>query len=420
MLSLLVFVFASSVGTIYGTPIPDPDACVMAADKTLDIPACNAAIAAETEPRIKAELLYRRADFRNDSDDYVSRQAALADLNAAVALDPGNWHALHERAFTLNDIGDYAGAERDLSAMVKYTPENAGLYQERALSRLLLGNLQGAFEDRDRESQLRPDNEADLAARAYALMWLGRFDEARANLQSAQAMTSKSGNPDAIKASARDMTALTLWTNVSGDAAASKKACNAADASGDYSGPALIGDCTRAFLDANTPRDRAAMLTDRATAWLIGRHDEDNYLTDARIAVRLDPTDPLWRSNLGFAYIRAKHSTAAIDEFNVSIAAKPDFVNYAGRAEAKFNIGDYDGASADALKSIAYKPNEIAYLVLGDLAEEKGDMAAAKQHWLDAYKSGERDDDLKERFEKAGVSWPPPDDSPKVPAPPSP
>jgi tetratricopeptide (TPR) repeat protein len=101
------------------------------------------------------------------------------------------------------------------------------------------------------------------------------------------------------------------------------------------------------------------------------------------------------------------HPVAAVRAFDMAIAAEPDFANYAGRAQAKFNAGDFDGAEADANKSVSYSPNRIAYTILGDVAYARTKtFDKAKAYWWQAYNSGPPDDGLVRRLTAAGVAIP--------------
>lgn len=132
------------------------------------------------------------------------------------------------------------------------------------------------------------------------------------------------------------------------------------------------------------------------------------------MAAALDPDNPNTHTNLAFAYMRDRHSTGAIWEFDRSIAIKPTFTAYAGRASAKYNLHDLDGAFADAKKSFEIEPNMLALWVLGDVVYEKSkSYDEAKSFWIGAYRLGSRDDRLIQRLKDAGVPIPPPEDAPK-------
>ena len=98
--------------------------------------------------------------------------AALADLDKAVAFDPNNVAARQERAYTNNDLGNYAEALADLDASAALGIATKRLFQERALSRMKLGDIAGAIADRDRVLALAPEDGVALNARADNLLSL--------------------------------------------------------------------------------------------------------------------------------------------------------------------------------------------------------------------------------------------------------
>ena len=99
---------------------------------------------------------------------------------------------------------------------------------------------------------------------------------------------------------------------------------------------------------------------------------------------------------------------AAIPLFEKSIAAEPAFYNYAGLASAKLNTGDLDGAEAAARKSNEMHKNDVAMLVLGDVAYARTKKYdAAKAFWIEAYTLGDHGDDVLARLKDAGVPVPP-------------
>lgn len=391
---------------------PDPAGCAdYAANKSGGDAACDAAIAKESDPTAKSVMLFRRAYMEDAAGDFAKYPKALADLDAAIKLWPENFLALHERAYLHNEYGHWREAEKDLDVQIRLKPGLADGYVERALARFKLGALDGMTEDADAAVMLAPAKPGNYILRARAALWHGRFDAARADLDKAQALAGPAGDGGTAQQAEKLRAQMAAWTKRSANPDA-QAACREADEKGDYSAEGLIGDCTRAFLDARTPKDRADMLTDRAMAWLMGPGDEDQSTADSAMAAAIDPSDTNL-SNLGFAYMRVRHSSAAIEQFDRSIALKPDFYNYAGRASAKSNVGDYDGAIADAKASLAIRNNDLALIVEGDAvyAQTKS-YDKAKPFWIAAWRAGGRDDGIKERLKEAGVPVPPPDGAP--------
>jgi|GEM_PF-1418916 len=404
----VLFVLLATLAAV-AEDAPNPAGCAGFAKNTTGSDAdCDSAIAKEKDPKAKSVMLFRRAYVEDAAGNFATYPKALADLDEAIGLWPDNISALHERAYLYNEYGRWTEAQADLDRQINLDPNVAGSYQERAMARFHLGDLKGLYEDRDRELLLAPNAQGYLA-RADANMWLGSFDAARRDIAEAVKMAKGNETQGVSDAAKKAGERLDLLTRTSGTGA---RNCEAATKANDFKRANLIGDCTRAFLDAATPQDRAYALTSRSTAWLVAASDEDASLDDSIVAAGIDPSASNL-SNLGFAYIRGRHSTGATWVFDRSIALEPSFVNHGGRAIARFNIGDVEGAFQDAKKSFELKPNEIALTVLGDCFHAKEHAYDhAKTFWINAYRMGDRDDGLIARLKDAGVPIPPPDDVP--------
>jgi tetratricopeptide (TPR) repeat protein len=380
-------------------------------DKPCTLPAATEAGSAEARACEKAivladrtgraQLLAQRGYAWNEKNNAL---AALPDLDAAVAADPDNIAARQERAFTNNDLGNYAEGLADLDAAAAHGVASARLFTERALSRSRLGDIKGAVADRDRVIAITPDDAQAFLARAGDLLWLGRFADARADLDRADAIAAKSGDAELKQSIDSRRAAVALWST--GAAANPESVCRATDTDAELRAPTLIATCTAAFLAAPTGKAKAEMLTIRSMAWMIARQDEASGTVDRQMAVALDPGNPDLRANLGASYVSAHHSWAAEREFDRSLAIKENWPALAGRAAARYNLGNPDGAFADAKRSFEIKPNELALTVLGDLLHDKKDDKAAKLYWMGAWQLGDRDDGLLARLKSIGVTDP--------------
>jgi tetratricopeptide (TPR) repeat protein len=388
---------------------PDPAGCANYREIKTGVAdsECDAAIASETDPRAKSMMLFRRAYIKDATGNFANYDSAIADLTEAIKLAPDNDAAYHERAYLYNELGRWTDALHDIDRSIELRPTDPKGYQERALTRFMLGDLQGTFRDRDTKFKLQPSDAGALLARAWAELWIGNFDAVKQDVDDADKLI-QSGDSASVEFASSIRKELAAWQTRSGASSPPNAACQEADKQKAYDRPGVIGDCSRAFLDAADPKTKAGILTVRAIAWTVALQDEDASTADKQIAVALDPENGGWHSNLGFAYLNAAHSVAAVQEFNRSIKIEPSFYAYAGRAAAYSNLGKYDEAASDAKRSLEMKPNEVALTVLGDIAFEKlKDQKAAAEYWLDAYSLGDRDDGLKARLAKVGVSWPP-------------
>jgi tetratricopeptide (TPR) repeat protein len=394
-----VLVWSSAAFADDAPPQPAPGPCdTYTADA---VATCDAAIASAADDKVKSALLAHRAYAKDVAKGTAAFRDVLADLDQALALDPVNLDARHERAFVYDSVGRWKEAEADLDFQIRMLPNEASGYRERALSRFNLGNLQGAFEDRDAEVRFAPSASA-LLGRAHAAMWLGRFDAAEQDIGAARKLGA--GNANAEAAASRLSAELTFWRSTSPQGA---KACDPSKGQLNPNNSFLIGDCTRRFLTAPSPRDKAEALSARSLAWITGANDVVAFIEDSAIAVTFDPANPNLRSNLGFAYIRLNRPAPALAQFDAAIAVSPDYTDYAGRAQARFGLGDLDGAESDANASMAYQPNRIALTVLGDISyvrTKKFDKA--KEYWMQAYTGGPPDAGLVRRLTAAGVTLP--------------
>jgi tetratricopeptide (TPR) repeat protein len=366
---------------------------------------CSSAIQSERDPSKRAELHFRRAYVLNEQRAY---ERALEDLNAACALVPHHAAYLRERGYTLNSLGRYRDALVDLDEDARLEPGKAEVYTERALTRTRLGDWAGALADRDREVQLNPKSASTRVARARARLWLGQFDEARADLKTAAALLKANpGGAEEVEFFEGVSAQLAAWTHHSDgrDPAAN---CGPAGEGADpaFAEPTLIGDCTLAFLRAKSPQQKAEALTTRAIAWLVARQSQHDATNDYEAAVALEPANPDRHTNLGFGYIQERHSWGARQEFDRSIEIRRTWLALAGRASAHYNLREPELALTDANESMAIRPNELALLILGDLAKDRQQDAEARRFWMGAYALGERDDGLVQRLKSVGVEDP--------------
>jgi len=382
------------------TPI-ETTACPIGASVTHDQAwhsACDAAIAAATDPRLKAELLYRSAYAHNEHEGYFDAERALQE---ATRLDPGHAPAWGELSYTENALGNYAPAEQAADRALALAPDRVQAYVERGMARHYQGNLEGAYADRDWLARRQPDDADARIGRAIDALWLGRFDQAAADLDAAAPHARDDAQRQRIE---RWRRLLGLLRTRSG-AVDPTSICVWPDNADDVRRPGFIGDCTAAFLAETRPARRADFLTFRSLAWLAAE-DSEAATGDRALAAALDPGDPDRHVNLGFAYLSAHHSWAASREFDRALAIRESWTGLAGRASAKYNLHDPAGAFADARRSFEIEPNQLALIVLGDLAHDRGDAEHAKSYWMAAYHLGSRDDGLIERLRSVGIDHP--------------
>lgn len=398
------FLLAGLAGAASGAEIAEQPCAVEGDRKSAEWrSACDAAISQEKDPRRLARLLFGRAHAAVDQYQY---DPAIVDLDAAIVADPDCAECRHERAYLQAELGNYARAISDLDHEIRLTPQAANAFAERGFARTFNGDLAGAYQDHAKHLELKPDSVSALIARGEAALWLGRFDDADADALLAQSRA-KAIRDEKSQARATELSEdiQLLRTPSRGAKAGRCELPDELDATGDK---ALIGDCTRAFLDAKTGAAKADALTTRSTAWTVLRSSPDNGAVDLRVAAGLDPGNHFRYINLGYAYLMSRHSWAAAREFDRALALEKSAAALAGRAGARWNLGDLKGAETDALASMEIEPNEAAAGVLGDLAFDAGDRESAREFYLAIFRGGSRDDRLMERLKELGVTDPAP------------
>lgn len=149
--------------------------------------------------RLKAWVYNRRGELASDRAAELHRAgkaeeaaqadaAALADFDESVNLNDRRWRAVHNRAVSLAQKGDYEAALRDFNATLALFPNYPNAWLNRAELQVLLLNYEAALADYNRVLQLDPRSVDALAGRANALYRLERANEALADYNRAIAL----------------------------------------------------------------------------------------------------------------------------------------------------------------------------------------------------------------------------------------
>ena len=358
---------------------------------------CAAAIAA-ARPVERARLLYDRAFAHNEQGDAA---AALVDLDRALAVDPRNRAARRERAYSRDLLGDFAGARADLDRALALGGEPVTLFKERAIALHGLGDIAGALADRSRVIAHIPYDAVAVAERGAEYLWIGRFADAEADFDHADKLAT---DDDARGRIAALRTRLADWRD--GAAHDADAACRTAGKHRRFDAQHLAATCSAAFLAARAPAERAELLDIRARAWAASG-DADAARADWQMAAAIAPGDARWQADLGYADVAAEQHEAARRAFDRALAVAPrDAAALAGRAAANYSLHAIRAAFADAKRSIAVQENAAAYIVLGDIAQDRHDTDAAKDYWMQAYSLGEHSEELLVRLEDVGIDEP--------------
>ena len=113
-----------------------------------------------------AAYFVRFGTYKLDACDY---DAAIANYDRAIALEPSDADAYHNRGIAKDAQGDYAGAIADFDRAIALDPDDADSYHNRGVAKAEQGDYAGAIADYDRVVALDPDNVAVLEDRAVAI-----------------------------------------------------------------------------------------------------------------------------------------------------------------------------------------------------------------------------------------------------------
>lgn len=167
-----------------------------------DVAACaqvrnhDAAIAGCTRviEDLKQKPKGRAAAHYNRGNAYAAKgghDAAIADYDEAIRLDPKNASAYNNRGSAKNDKGDGEAALADFSAAIKHNARYASAYFNRANARAARGEAEPALKDYDVALKYDGRNVNARIARGALLLAGGATAKARADMRQAVALDRK-------------------------------------------------------------------------------------------------------------------------------------------------------------------------------------------------------------------------------------
>ncbi len=156
LISLFVLVFASGL-PVWGQPVNDAERCATASDLQERLQDCSAAI--ESSQLSNADLamtFYNRGYAYQSSGNY---DAAIADYDQAVRLDPAFSLGFYARAAANYEKNNYGQAIRDYDEAIRLNPDFAFAYEGRGYARFLLGQFTAAQADFAKVLELTPGHQ---------------------------------------------------------------------------------------------------------------------------------------------------------------------------------------------------------------------------------------------------------------------
>lgn len=151
-------------------------------------------------PAMKARLYNRRAAFHRHKRDFKS---ALADSNAALALEARDPGALNDRGLAHLDLRDTGRALADFNAALALKPDYATALANRALCHAYAERYDLAVADMDRAIALEPGQARFFHNRALFHLFAENYDFAEADAVRALRLAPGIGNAELFLKQAR-------------------------------------------------------------------------------------------------------------------------------------------------------------------------------------------------------------------------
>ncbi len=155
----------------------DAEICVFGTGvRSLDIAVCGRALRRNDLSHLdRSSVLTARGRAYRDSGRSA---AALADLDAALALNPHSANALHERALTFAELDRYERALQDFARSVALSPRFAAAYKSRGVVHFFAGDLHCAGVDLDVAARLERYDAEIHVFRGFVRFLAGRYRDA--------------------------------------------------------------------------------------------------------------------------------------------------------------------------------------------------------------------------------------------------
>jgi predicted aspartyl protease/tetratricopeptide (TPR) repeat protein len=169
-------VYFSYTGGQAFTATPGMDCDERLRDKTVDEMRAALDKAIADNPK-DVRALVNRAQLRMRDD----AQGALADLDAALKLEPTHAVALRTRSEARAKLKDFDGALADSDAAIASGMRNAGMYDSRGYIRMGQGDWNRAIDEFGEALKLDPHDEFALRNQGRLYYNLGRFEPADGN-----------------------------------------------------------------------------------------------------------------------------------------------------------------------------------------------------------------------------------------------
>lgn len=134
---------------------------------------------------IRAYVYDTQGKNKYDADEY---EAAIADFDKAIKLNPRNIHTYYRRGIAKNAFGKHKAAIADFDKAIEINTEAVHLYLGRRNAKHALSDYEGAIADLDKAIQLYPEHPDLYNDRGEVQFRLGAAEFSGGNVEKAQAL----------------------------------------------------------------------------------------------------------------------------------------------------------------------------------------------------------------------------------------
>ncbi|MFC4034421.1 SAV_2336 N-terminal domain-related protein [Streptomyces polygonati] len=333
-----------------------------------------------------SEVLARRGEAHLLADRY---DEAVTDLTASLTLDPASAEALAHRGVAHRLAGRYEEAVADLTASLALEPTSALALAQRGETHRLTRRYEEALTDFTAILALTPGDAEVLAHRGQVFRLAGRYDEAVADLTASLTLDPASAwalaqRGEAHRLAGRFEEALADFT-----AALELRpgyAWALAHRGQTYRLPERYEEALTDFTAALElePGDAWALGQRGVTYRLAERYEE--AVADLTTALELEPGDAWTLAQRGIAHRLAGRYEEAVADLTAAIGLEPGYAwVLSDRGLAYRFMGRYEEAVADFTASLALRPSDawtlgqrgITHRLAGRYEEAVADLTAA-------------------------------------------
>ena len=134
---------------------------------------------------IRAYVYHTQGKNKYDADEY---EAAIADFDKAIKLNPRNIHTYYRRGIAKDAFGKHKAAIADFDKAIEINTEAVYLYLGRRNAKHALSDYEGAIADLDKAIQLYPEHPDLYNDRGEVQFRLGAAEFSGGNVEKAQAL----------------------------------------------------------------------------------------------------------------------------------------------------------------------------------------------------------------------------------------